>query len=177
MRPQGNTKLVESGIQTEDSQIRAHVCAKIGRVYIFPTRSGVDATRNGNRRPKPAMTGEIVTAMGYLVSPSDIEGCQHVPIPERLLHEIPFDPKDSTSVKGQKATLVVRKMIEMGEFPIRFSVREVNERKMQLSGIDLTVEAESRIQVKMDFYGGHRELGGTGNLYLQVAECNPYRCY
>ncbi len=32
-------------------------------------------------------------------------------------------------------------------------------------------------QVKCDFDGGRKELGGTGNLFLQVKEANPFKLY
>ena len=40
---------------------------------------------------------------------------------------------------------------------------------------DLLVTASLRIQVKCDYRGGPRELGGSGNLFLQTHECNPLR--
>jgi len=60
---------------------------------------------------------------------------------------------------------------------MRFTVQEINERMMQISGIDVTMQDNMKIQVKMDYNGGDKRLGGTGNLYLQTAECNPYRRY
>jgi hypothetical protein len=48
---------------------------------------------------------------------------------------------------------------------------------MQFEGLDIVVATRVRIQVKLDFRGGERELGGTGNLFLQTAECNPTRSY
>jgi len=172
----GNTKLIESGIRTERSHIRAHVCPRIRRVYVFKTSLGIQAIDSGSYPLKAVRTGEIVTAMGYLVPPH-VLGCSVIDIPEDVFYEADFDWKDNTSEKGRKATFVIKRLIEQGLFPMRFTVQEINERMMQISGIDVTMQDNMKIQVKMDYNGGDKRLGGTGNLYLQTAECNPYRRY
>jgi hypothetical protein len=37
-----NTKLVDYGIQTEESDLRAHVCVNARQVYVYPTKKGVE---------------------------------------------------------------------------------------------------------------------------------------
>jgi hypothetical protein len=49
---------------------------------------------------------------------------------------------------------------------------------VQIDGDDIVVLTGANrvhIQVKCDYPGGDKALGGTGNLYLQVAERNPLK--
>ena len=64
-------------------------------------------------------------------------------------------------------------MISLGLISLALSVAQVPEVDMQLNGSDLEIMHAKSIQVKCDWNAGHKELGGTGNLFLQVEECNP----
>lgn len=170
----GNTQLVNYGIQSEESDIRAHVSIATRHVYIYSTKLGLGiiAQPNGYRLV-PVYTGNIQTAKGYLVPPGDIPGCEHVSIPDDVFVDVKFSIRDNTSEKGRKAVLVVRQMLKRGLLPIDLKVEEIDDEAIQISGTDIIVSTKVKIQVKCDWKAGHRELGGTGNLFLQVAECNP----
>jgi len=170
---QGNTRLVEYGIQNEKSDIRVHVGVVTRRAYVYDTDSGQAAVATGKYREANAYTGRIITGVGCLVPPREIEGCKVIPIPSALLERICFDEKDSTTTKGQKAVEAVKHMLEIGSIPIALTVDEIADKGMQIDGLDIAVGSKVKIQVKCDWKCGPRAWGGTGNLFLQVAECNP----
>lgn len=173
----GNTRLVPYGIQTERSDLRAHVCIRARVLYVYPTRSGVACLDDPRWREVPAKTGAIVTAMGRLVPPSAIGGCMRVDIPDELIIHANIQETQSTTVKGSRAMHLVAAMIKDALFPFPLDPEIVTDTKLQFDGLDIVVSARLRIQVKLDYRGGEESLGGTGNLFLQVAECNPTRSY
>lgn len=168
----GNTSLVEYGIGTEASDMRAHVCVLARRVYIFDTEAARQAIATGRFRRVGASTGAIKTAEGYLVPPTAIPGCKSIPIPADWLA---IERTDSTTVKGDKAMAVVARLAEQFGLPVPTKLQIVTSHREQIAGIDAVIEPPRRsLQVKCDFEGGNVEHGGTGNLFIQVAECNPY---
>ena len=177
----GNTRLVEYGIQNEKSDYRAHVSVIAKRVYFFPTQIALDAVignrdQDGNYlyRKVPVNTNGIVTAEGFLVPPRDIDECQNVEIPEDIFEMAEFRQFDTTSEKGRKALVVVKEMLKRQLLEMSLDVKEISDEDMQVSGADILVQLQARIQVKCDWNCGERKFGGTGNLFLQVAECNPW---
>jgi hypothetical protein len=92
-----------------------------------------------------------------------------------------FDEAADTSDKGRKAVELVAAMIRNGLFPLPYAVGQLDSdpaKDMQINGDDIIVDLGANrvhIQVKCDFRGGDKALGGTGNLYLQVAERNPLK--
>lgn len=168
----GNTTLVPYGIGCDMSDWRAHVSFASHHVYAYLTANvrAMDLSRFPKR---PAMTGETVTAMGYLVPTDEIPGLYCVPIPEAIwTHRQPFD-NESTSNKGAAAVLVVKDLMNGGHMPFLYRLVEIKDVRRQRDGADLEVKAG--IQVKCDWHAGPRKLGGTGNLFIQVEECNPHR--
>ena len=169
----GNTQLIEYGIQNEESDIRIHVCFGVGRIYSYETVHGADTIRNGRYREIPVWQKGINTATGYAVPIDDLEH-NSIKIPDELMKEDPGDVSD-LNAKGCAAVDVVRKMLIMGMIPLPHIAKEVCEKDLQLSGCDIiTISHELRIQVKCDYKGGDKHLGGTGNLFLQTKECNPF---
>lgn len=94
----------------------------------------------------------------------------------------------STSDKGNRAARLVKGMISNGIFPphllqIEMEPAEVQDIDMQIKGADvaITVAKKSVVQVKCDFRGGGTKLQDakypSGNLFLQVRECNPWGRY
>ena len=90
--------------------------------------------------------------------------------------------KEDTSQKGAKAEKLIVQMIINGLFPIPNQASKITENDLQVSGGDifikpnlLTHDDGILIQVKCDYRGGERHLGGTGNLFLQISEINPLR--
>jgi hypothetical protein len=174
MTIQGNTALVAYGIQTEQSDLRAHVCVKAQRIYVYPTRSGVAAVQSGRYRKAPAYTRDIQTAEGYLIPPDAIDGCVCWRIPPNWFADAHFDERATPTEKGARALWLVQCAIRHGAFSLPADPDVVTDAKTQITGADLIVTVTARIQVKCDWNGGHTKYGGTGNLFIQVAECNPF---
>lgn len=178
-----NEKLVDYGIQNEDSHIRVHVCPKVQRVYVYPTDCGISAIQTGQYHNTPGFQAGIAipTAMGYLVPPFDIKRCVALSLNGDVWDSLGFQRIQTTTIKGQKAVRLIVEMLKQGLFPIPVQAYEITDRDLQIKGADVVIKAgtvtkdDIIIQVKCDFDGGEKELGGTGNLYLQVAECNPLR--
>lgn len=177
-----NTKLVDYGIQTEQSDLRAHVCVNAGQVYVYPTKKGIEAVNNGNFR-KIAVSqpgAAFVTAEGFLVPPSLIWGCIPINASWAMQRAGSIRYTDSTTTKGDWAVRVVRHLLNAGWFPFWGTPEVVAATEIQIQGIDVLVTSKARIQVKCDFDGGAPPKAGrvgervTGNLFLQVSECNPF---
>lgn len=174
--PIGNTTLVEHGILNEQSDLRAHVSVTAGTVYVFPTRAaaawieGLDSTRRKSLTAS-AYTKGIETARGYIVPITDIP--RLIPVgARRLIEREQFRPNMSTSEKGDRAVRVVQSLLRIGWFPLPTDSTFVHDIEVQQKGMDLIVRGQHRIEVKCDYRGG---TPGTGNLYLQFAECNPWK--
>ena len=175
----GNTKLVDYGIHNEGSDIRAHVCVVAKTVYVYPTIEGVSVVQSGTYQKRTVKTGAFVTAEGYLVPPSKIRRCLPVNV-KSLFDKYAIDFTDTQSVKGKRAVDIVLHMLKIGYFPFFVATDEVKDEMLQIQGTDIYVNAKMKIQVKCDFEGGEPKKPGergdrvTGNLFLQIAECNPY---
>jgi hypothetical protein len=163
--------LSQYGIHTEQSDIRAHVSVINQSVYVFPTSAGVAAVREHNPPIRSATQPGVMgsTAEGWLVRPEWINGLQIIK-PKRIQWET-FTPELTTSQKGKLAVRVVCYLMKVGRFPLWINAEESQDRDVQLSGADIVVCCKRRVQVKCDYYAGPRP--GTGNLFLQKAECNP----
>jgi hypothetical protein len=180
-----NTKLINYGIHTEQCDLRAHVCVLARAVYIFRPQAALAAVNVralGNQAGhKQVHTGDLVTATGYTIPLEEIEGIIPVHLPTGWLSHDPratafitIHPQMSTTIKGQKAEKIVRALVLHNMFPMAYrTLQQMSDSQNQLSGIDLTVTGP-KIQVKCDFAGGEQSRGGTGNLFIQLTECNPY---
>jgi len=181
MATNSNVILSDYGIQNEQSDLRAHVCPLVRRVYVYPTAEGRRAIEAGGWTARPAFQAGVAgpTAMGYCVPPFAIRRCVALEVRAEAWDAGGFDETDDTSSKGQKAVRFVAQMILNGLFPLPYALGHLNDdpdRAMQIRGDDIIVDLgpnRVHIQVKCDFRGGDLTLGGTGNLYLQVAERNP----
>ena len=172
--PTGNRILVEYGIQNEGSDLRAHVSWTAGMVYVFPTAEGRRAIESGKYKPRTAKQSDIVTAIGYAVPLTAIHRLTPIRIPPQLMQKYPIRMTDSTTRKGDAAVFIVQQLLRWGWFSLPVDSTIVADVKMQREGLDLIVNGIFRIQVKCDFRAGSG-LNGTGNLYLQTHECNPYQ--
>jgi len=180
--------LVDYGIHNENSHIRAHVCPVVKKVYVYPTQSGIQAIET---KHYPCVRGyqenvEFATAEGYLIPPFDIEKCIGLSFKDSVWEIIDFRASDHTSEKGNKAIKLVLAMVKKGLFPllITLSAREITDEELQVKGQDIIVPSSAIhaqediiIQVKCDYIGGEKGLGGSGNLFLQTAESNPLKQY
>lgn len=174
----GEMKLTEYGIQTEESDYRVHVCIVVGLAYLFPTKSGRDAVESGNYRCVPAKQPGVngATAMGYLVPPTfvSLPGLAEIEIPQDLLTKAKqylseLSGPAWTRAKGRVAERIGQEMQKRGMFA-PFLLGNPVSLEDQLRGIDARGPA---LQYKCDYGGGPKHLGGSGYLYLQVAERNP----
>jgi len=118
--------------------------------------------------------------MGYLVPPLGIPGCVALSFRATVWDYLRFSDTDTLYEKGRKATDLVLQMIKRGLFPLPALGEEITDQDLQVDGEDIVIKANAFryenlvVQVKCDYKGGERDLGGTGNLYLQTAECNPF---
>jgi hypothetical protein len=173
-----NTELVAYGILEEKSDLRAHVGVVTRQVYVFPTPRMIELLgRDPDCYPeRPVETNGIVTAKGKLVPVKDVPLLRTVNLPARIMDQAEFAETDSTSAKGTKAVRIVQWLLRNGYFPVRFRGEEVADFDMQVNGFDIIVRSKLHIQVKCDWKAGPRPKG-TGNIFIQTHECNPYHCY
>lgn len=175
----GNSLLVEHGIQTEVSDLRAHVCVLAKRVYVFRTSTALQTLdlgmQMGRYRQRSATQPGVnfATALGYAVPVRDL---QAIAVNAGWLIGLQqFEERDSTSAKGKKAVNVVTQLIRIGWFPLlAVHAEDTDDFDLQVLGVDVLVTGRWRIQVKCDYRGGIG-AGCTGNLFLQTQECNPLR--
>jgi len=182
----GNTKLVDYGLQNEESDYRAHVGYKTQHVFVFPTKPTQHLLQEIERTSKykavPVFSysahGETIqTARGYPIPLSDLPSLQEILIPIDLYRKYEISPKDPTKISGQKAVLIVFEMIRRHLVLLPLEVQEVVSKSLQIKGQDIVISMNCRMQVKCDFRAGRKERGGTGNVFLQTAECNPFRSF
>jgi hypothetical protein len=152
------------------------------KVYVFRTQAGVDAINTGKYNQPfvrtPVNGKRVITAQGYAVPISGIVGIESVEIPDSWFAKLDIRENESTSMKGAKAIKVVKGLLNKGWFPLLpVTVTEVDDTHLQISGTDIHVDLQVKvsIQVKCDYKGGLPKPPGTGNLFLQTAECNPFR--
>jgi len=178
-KPKGNKHLIGYGIQNEASDMRVHVCIEAQSVYIFPTESGRQALRENPNltRRNISLDGKIVTAEGFAVPVSSIPNIEIKLIPNKLMMTYPIHQTETTTQKGTKAVAITLVMLKNGDISLPLNGKSVPDLEFQVSGSDIIVNSDLRVQVKCDYRGGERRLGGTGNLFLQIAECNPYKMY
>lgn len=172
--------LIFHGILNEQSDVRVHVCKASKSIYIFSTEEGVKQVLSGKFKKASAFQGEQKTAHGFLVPPCCISGLEKFKIDEELWRVHKFEKLQGESAKGEMAQnffieTLKRKMIKSRHLGNLKRIRFTNKDE-QLSGIDLigirSDGAEVRIQIKCDLNGGE---GGTGNLFLQTEESNPWK--
>jgi hypothetical protein len=167
--------LAEYGIQTDQSDIRAHVSVVNRCVFVFPTKAGLEAVEKNNAKlvfaGQEGVSGK--TSSGWLVKPEWIRGLRAVRDDSFEWHL--FSQNMSTSRKGEIAVDAVRHLMAKGDFPVTLNGIPISDKQMQISGTDLLICPELKVQVKCDYRAGPPP--GTGNLYLQKAECNPRKMY
>ena len=128
---------------------------------------------------QPGVAG--ATSEGYIVPPLAIGKCVIIQVRDCAWDKCDFREDDDTSTKGGKAVVLVAGMIRNGLFPLPYNIDSLDDDPayaLQIDGDDIVVALGAscvKIQVKCDFRGGEKDLGGTGNLFLQVAERNPLK--
>ncbi len=117
---------------------------------------------------------EIKTAIGYRIEPQSLKSCKGINIPVEMSNKHKIKQFTSLSQKGAMAEYICQEMIEQGLIPIQINIKQVNKKKWQIKGLDLISEKPITIQVKCDYRGGNLDVGGTGYLYIQTHERNPF---
>jgi len=166
-------ELFESGILTEDCDIRAHVSVCNRTVYVFPTRHGREAIERYEPQLRSACQPGVIgkTAEGWLVQLEWIEDLRKKRF-ESWEGWDRFKQTMTTSEKGKCAVACVIELMKRGHFPFWLDASEDDRENVQIKGTDILVFCRKRVQVKCDWRAGE-----TGNLYLQKAERNPLRRY
>ena len=168
--------LIDYGIREENSSRRVHVCPVVKKVYFFKTQAGIYAIDMGHYDEKHPTQGQYITAAGYAVPCQDINGIFEVAPPDNIWDLVAFSQYDREDVKGKKAEQVAIYCFRNGLFSygiVNALPQEVKDISIQKEGADLIVQPWGHVQVKCDYRGGIG-VGGTGNLFIQVAEWNPY---
>jgi hypothetical protein len=170
-------QLFQYGIHNEASNLRAHVAPLARRVFIFPTISGKKAALMPGLRERMAFQPGVkhATAMGKLVKPGSIENIQSILISDKRFDG--FTEDLSTSEKGDRAVLIVQELLKAGRFPLWVEGEFIKDTQIQINGTDVIVKGQWKIEVKCDFRASLEPESPhprcTGNLFLQIAECNP----
>jgi len=174
-QPSLDADLFEYGIQTEASDIRAHVSVVARTIYVFPTENGRAIVASGCYPLRDASQPGVVgrTASGWLVPIADIPDLRRIKFPT-WTGWCEFRDTLSTTAKGALAVRCVVEMMRTGRFPFWLNAAEDDRRNIQVSGTDIVVFCRKKVQVKCDYRAGEKPVG-TGNLFLQKAERNPLR--
>lgn len=169
--------LVRYGIFEENSDVRAHVGPIARCVYVYKTREMIEDITNNEYKIVPARQEgvDVVTAEGFLV-PFDRPFIRPIRWHSTPWWEV-FCITESTTKKGRKAVNVVKEIMRNGRFPFWVIPTEADI-SLDVNGTDIIVSGRWKTQVKCDFTAGPRKLKGcSGNLYVQIAECNPKKRY
>jgi len=173
-----NFSLVNYGILDEPRElIRLHVSPATRRVYGFTVGNMIDLLRRNEYSDGEASQRgtDIITGVGKLVPLGDVPELKEYVIPDDWLKSL-MDTKDkSTTDKGNAAVKAAKGMLLRGIIPISLSVMEVEDIALQIKGFDIFVNYKAHFQVKCDWKAGRREHGGSGNLFIQTQECNPFQ--
>jgi hypothetical protein len=170
--------LVDYGIHTEGSDIRAHVGVLARKVYVFPTAEGLDLINTGRYSlitgSQPGVNGD--TFAGYRVPTRDFPNLRVLRYESWQGWE-EFGPRQdskSTAEKGARAVDVVLSLLKLGRFPLWIDAQEEEDPEVQIKGVDILICCKKQVQVKCDWKAGDGH-GCYGNLFLQRMECNPLK--
>lgn len=168
--------LFEYGIHLENSDIRCHVGPAARSIFVFRTALASALLPGKYRKAYAGQPGvEGPTGLGYLVPWRDVPDIRAV-----AWSSVPwwewFDFHETTSEKGKKAVGVTAELMRLGRFPLWLDNGvESKDVSVQIRGTDMIIFGRWRIQVKCDWLAGDVKDGGSGNLFLQIAERNPLR--
>lgn len=166
------------GIQTEQSDIRAHVAVLARRILVFQTTEMLKLIEQKFYRNTFAFQDGInqPTAQGYLVSIKDIPDLRILNFQSYDWDSFPTRMAD-TSSKGKAAVVVVCELLRLGRFPLWIEAEEETDSAFQIKGTDIIITTKKLIQVKCDYCAGEKSWasGCSGNLFIQTAESNPFK--
>lgn len=159
------TNLTHHGIGTETAGYRIHVCFETKRMYVFPVAAMLSHLSTHFYPMGYARQVGRITAEGVLVPVDQIPGLRTHELIDAILSIVDVKAESDESTKGRAAVAIAWNFYPPD--PGRSSLAD------DIAGTDYLHKGCS-IQVKCDWFGGPRELGGTGNLFIQTAEANPH---
>ncbi len=167
--------LIEHGIQTESADIRCHVAPGTKLIFVFRTAPLRDLNLESYSTGWASQPGvEYKTGKGYLVPIADIPDMRVIRTLITPWWEA-FSRDQLPQEKGNLAVDVVSRLLRVGRFPLWYDdARDSEDVGVQRGGTDIVLR-EKWIQVKCDYDAGPKADGGTGNIFLQTAEVNPFR--
>ena len=155
--------------------MRAHVSVVNRTIYVFQTHLGIEAIERTNptlrTATQPGVNGP--TAEGWLVDVNAIKDLRRLKFASWERWD-EYRERASTSEKGALAVECVRTAMKRGRFPFWLDATEDDRENVQIKGTDILIFCRKRVQVKCDYRCGDKPLG-TGNLFLQKAERNPFK--
>jgi len=180
----GNMKLVDYGIQNEESDYRVHVCGIYNVCYVFQTKRMSIFVEKNVYPTRSAYIGKTETAIGHIVPITDAIDRGVVvakTIPMSIWVKCPKTKDGETSIKGIWAVGIAKKAIEKGIITFgNIESHEVISKVEQVKGKDLLiVNNKINVQVKCDLRAclKTQDPYGTNNLFIQIKECNPTKQY
>jgi hypothetical protein len=172
--------MIKYGLEKEKSDIRAHVSCPGKHIIAFRTEDMLCLINNNDFPSVNAYQQNVdyATAIGLLVPISATKGFSVIVPSTRWDWDRWFSNIEQmkTSEKGRAAVITVKAAIKAGVFPLWPDCYENKNIATDISGTDIIVKANRRIQVKYD-HTAHCGHGGTGNLFIQTHETNPLRQY
>ena len=159
--------LVNYGIQTDESDFRAHVCTLARKVYVYPTASGAAAIARGQYRFVSARQAGQITAEGYLVPPASIPECASYDLAGWLWGMYAIRPSMTTSEKGDQAVGLVRSAIGNGLIVLPLRPRLVREYAAHWAAMEGR-NGYDMVRLPSEWRGAQTERGWLGARRLVV---------
>lgn len=173
-------ELSNSGIFDEKSDIRAHVAPLARQIIVYQTADMLSLLSNSDGKFTASFASQPgandPTARGFIVPVESIPGVRIITSTLYPWDEFPPE-KASTSEKGAAAMHVVTTAMACGRFPIWIKAAEEKGIDSQLSGTDIHLQLDLRVQVKCDYRAGNGHEKCTGNIFVQTHERNPFRLF
>jgi len=173
-----NTELCKYGIFNYNATHCIHVGFKTAMLFVYDTEQMI-AHINYKKdefqpyQKAPAFQKSIQTADGFLV-PYDLFFINAINIHSIMVHYPDNEKLIDESTKSKMSINIIKTALQNNMVNFQLKAREVTDKEKQIEGQDIIIVNNIIIQVKCDWYAGPKEKGGTGNLYVQTHECNPF---
>ena len=162
---------MNSGLILKTGQQYTHkVHVSAGNAAYFFTKQDEEFAISyyADRHASASSDGFFKTSKGVLVPIHQMPNIVCVDISWHLLSQA-YLSSWTTTQKGEWATKITCAILDASDVP--YSVVTNYSRQIYGQDIELT-ETGAVLQVKCDARAYSKKHGGTGNLYLEIAECN-----